>query len=88
MLPVPFINLPYILIKLFRLIRIQDLPDARACLHMNCLELRLNLFLQIPRLLRGLVKNLTKLLRLRIGEIQYLLEMRHGMVSVKSSPVR
>jgi hypothetical protein len=87
MLPVPLIDLPYVLIKLFRLIRVKDLPNVRACLQMNCLELRINLLLQIPRFLRGFIENLANLLCLRIGKIQYLFKVRYRTIPVETSAV-
>jgi hypothetical protein len=69
---VPLIDRSYELIKLFLLIGVQDLPDARACLHVDHLELRINLLLQIPHFLRRLIENLADLLRLGVGEIQGL----------------
>jgi len=88
MLLVPFIDRSYVFIKSFLLIGVQDFPDTRACPHMNCLELRIGLCMQIPCFLRRLIENLAELLRLRIGEIQYLLEMRHRNILVKTSGVR
>ena len=60
-----FINLPNVLIKNFLLIRVQNLPDPGARFRMNCLELRIDLLLQILVLLRGIIENLAELLPAR-----------------------
>ncbi len=83
----PLIDRPNELIKLLRLIRVQDLPDASACLLVNRLELRIDLLLQIPHLLRGLIENLADLLHLGVGEIQILLEVCHRTIFIETPVV-
>jgi len=64
--PVPFIHLFHQLVELLHLLWIQDLADAAAGFFAKATELRIDLLLQIPHLLRGLVENLTDLLNLGV----------------------
>jgi hypothetical protein len=80
----PLINRPNEIIKLFRLVRIKHLTDARPRFLMECLDGGIKLLLEILHLLRGAIEYFPNLLSLGVGKAQFLLQVGYGAIFVKA----